>query len=90
MHNFYDNIQDEIANDLQQVSKLHYELRENLNNLLKRYGVSDTAALLAGIQSGEIAEHPAYEDYLSARILDDTRNTARELMKQLAEQANRT
>lgn len=90
MHAFYDNISAEIANDLQQLSKLHYELRENLNSLLTRYGVNAPAELLARIESGALNEHPAYEDYLSARILDDTRNQARELMKQLSAQANRT
>jgi hypothetical protein len=33
--------------------------------------------LLQQIQAGEVDEHPAYEHYLAARILTDTRETVR-------------
>jgi hypothetical protein len=46
--------------------------------LLKQYDVSDEQQLLERIRSGEIAEHPAYEHYLSALILEQGRQQLRE------------
>lgn len=50
-----------------------YLLRESRKEILKRYAVDDDAALLEKIRTGEIAAHPAYEHYLSALILEQTR-----------------
>ncbi|HEX2529879.1 MAG TPA: hypothetical protein VHK70_00230 [Burkholderiaceae bacterium] len=40
---------------------------------MKLYAVNSEAALLKKITSGEVGEHPAYEHYLSALILEQTR-----------------
>jgi hypothetical protein len=50
-----------------------YLLRESRKEILKRYAVDDEVALLEKIRAGEIAAHPAYEHYLSALILEQTR-----------------
>jgi len=50
-----------------------YLLRESRKEILKRYAVDDEAALLEKIRAGETAAHPAYEHYLSALILEQTR-----------------
>jgi hypothetical protein len=54
-------------------SRTTYLLRESRKEILKRYAVDDEAALLEKIRAGEIAAHPAYEHYLSALILEQTR-----------------
>lgn len=77
MTDFFDNIDFDAATDIEQLSRLAYELRENRNTVLKLHGVEDETALLHSIQAGEITEHPAYEHYLAARILADTRETVR-------------
>jgi len=40
--------------------------RERLNEILNRYGVAKPEDIKAGIASGELKAHPAFEDYLSA------------------------
>lgn len=77
MSNFYDKLPFETAADMERLSRLMYELRENRKTLLAQYEAADAAALLAGIAGGRIAEHPAYEHYLGARILDATHDTIR-------------
>jgi hypothetical protein len=54
-------------------AKTLYALRESRKTMLGQYGVDDEAALLDQIRSGELAEHPAYEHYLGALIIGQTR-----------------
>lgn len=88
MAHFFENLDPETAAELDQLSRLLYELRENLNAVLAAYGAADPAALLRRIENGEVDEHPAYEHYLSARILADTRDAARALLGERAKEAN--
>lgn len=46
-----------------------YRLRESRKEVLRRHGADSEAALLKRIEQGELAPHPAYEDYLSALII---------------------
>jgi len=89
MAHFFENLDPETAAELDQLSRLLYELREHLGSVLGAYGAADPAALLVQIESGAVAEHPAYEHYLSARILADTRDAARTLLGERAKEANR-
>lgn len=54
-----------------------FALRESRKHLLKQYGLDSEEALLQQIRSGELAEHPAYEHYLSARITGQVRDAVR-------------
>ena len=77
MSNFFDKLPFETAAHMEQLSRLMYELRENHAQLLAQYSVADEAALLENIRDGRIAEHPAYEHYLGARILATARDAVR-------------
>jgi hypothetical protein len=77
MDSFFKNLGYDAATELETLSRLIYELRENRNAVLKPYDAADEAALLRQIQGSAVAEHPAYEHYLAARILADTRETVR-------------
>ena len=46
------------------------------------------AALVPGLVPGAIDEHPAYEHYLAARILADTRETVRAVLAERLAEAN--
>lgn len=59
-------------------AKTIYSLRESGKELLRQHGVDNPAALLEKIRRGELAEHPAYEHYLSALIIDRMRMQIRE------------
>lgn len=60
-----------------------YMLRESRKEVLRQYAVDSEAALLEKIKNGEVSEHPAYDHYLSALILDQTRMQMRaEMMEQ--------
>lgn len=80
MADFYNDFEPDDAVQLEQLSRLIYELRENREAILKTYGVADEIALLERIYTGTVPEHPAYEHYLSARILHDTRETVRTML----------
>lgn len=72
MSGFFDNIPPEDAEHIDRMAKFTYELRENHAFMLKKYGVNEEAELLKLIKNGVVEEHPAYEDYLSMRILEET------------------
>lgn len=78
MKNYFEGFDYNDAELIESLSLLTYELRENRKLLLEQHGVEDEETLLGKITAGEIAEHPAYEHYLSARILVATRNAVRD------------
>lgn len=82
MPGFFESVEPEVAAELEQLSRLMYELRENCSSVLASYQADDAAALLAQIQSGDVGEHPAYEHYLSIRILGDVRAAVRALLRE--------
>ena len=88
MANFYDNLEYDTAMEIKLLSQLIYELRDNYKAVLSPYGAEDEAALLLQIQGGTVAEHPAYEHYLAARILADTRETVRAVAGEHLREAN--
>ncbi len=88
MTDFFDNIDYETAVEVRQLSQLMYELRDNRNTVLEPYDAKDEAALLLKIQDNAVAEHPAYEHYLAARILEDTRETVRAVVSERLREAN--
>lgn len=89
MANFFENLAYDTAMELELLSKLIHELRENQRVVLQPYDAVDEAALLQHIQDGAVAEHPAYEHYLAARILADTRETVRSVVAERLNEVNR-
>lgn len=77
MVDFFEGVAPELAEEIQNLSRLTYQLRENRKAILDGYGVTDEAALLECIRTGSATEHPGYEHYLAARILDGTREAVR-------------
>lgn len=85
MSGFFDNLPPEDAEHIDRMAKFTYELRENHALLLKKYGVTEEAELLQLIKNGVAQEHPAYEDYLSMCMLEQTRQLVRaEIQEYLA------
>lgn len=80
MANFFEGMDPHMALRLEQLSRLSYQAREFRNAVLAPYGVDDEAMLLAQIRERKVAEHPAYEHYLAARVLADTREAARAMI----------
>jgi len=89
MESIYENVSPEIAEELQQTAKVIYETRENRRVVLHFAGAADEATLLESITRGTVAEHPAYELYLAARILGDTCEAAREALAARLKEVNR-
>lgn len=77
MASFYDNLSPEDVTTLDRLARLLIELRESHEALLSRHGVDSAEALLEKIRRGELAGHPAYEDYLGARTITATSETIR-------------
>ncbi len=88
MADFFKNIEFGTAQEIEQLSRLMYELRCNRSAVLEPYGVSDEVALLERVCAGELAEHPTYERYLAARVLGETRETVRMLISDRLKGAN--
>jgi len=78
MKSYFEGLDHDDAELIESLSKVTYILRENRKLLLEQHGADDEQALLDKISSGDIAEHPAYEHYLSACILASTRNEIRD------------
>lgn len=81
MNKFFDNMTVAEAEQVQNLTRLLYEVRENRSSLLAKYAAEDEQALLQKIAAGEVGEHPAYEHYLSVNILAQTRESIREDIK---------
>ena len=71
MEPFYANLPPELALDVEQRARLLYALRGARDEILARLGAGDADQALACLRRGELPEHPAYDDILSARILAD-------------------
>lgn len=61
-------------------AKTNFVLREARKAALGQYQVEDETALLEKIKCGQLGEHPAYDHYLSALILEQTRQHVRDDM----------
>jgi len=81
MQKFYENMSHEDIENIEQYTSLIYDLRTSRDSLLKQYDATDAASLLEKIRTGAVAEHPAYEHYLSLHILDELRETVRDELK---------
>ncbi|APR03424.1 hypothetical protein [Thauera chlorobenzoica] len=88
MNSIYDALSPDTAAEVQQLARLIYETRENRRAVLAAAGADDPAQLIERIAAGELAEHPAYEHYLAARILTDTHQAARQAMAQRLQEVN--
>lgn len=81
MTNYYERLPLPGAEQLEQLSRLLFELRENRKAVLRRHGVDSEEALLNLVREQAITEHPGYDDYLGACILDATREVVRSQMQ---------
>lgn len=87
MKSFFEGLDHDDAELIESLSRVTYMLRENRKLLLEQHGVEDEQALLNKIKAGEITEHPAYEHYLSAGVLTSTRNTIRDELSMIMQEA---
>lgn len=88
MDPLYDALPPDDAEQVQRFSRLMYESREHRRTVLEAFGASSPDALLARIEAAEVAEHPAYEHYLAARILGDTHEIARTEVARILQEVN--
>jgi hypothetical protein len=79
--NFFENLPYEGAQQLEQLSRLAFDLRENRAQVLQRHGVDSDEALLRLVHEGAVPEHPGYDDYLGVRVLEATREAVRSRMQ---------
>ena len=89
MANLFEKLDPQDAERVDRLAKLAFELRENRAALLRQHGAEDEAQLLARIRSGAVAEHPAYEHYLGARILSEALEALRVELGGLLRELNR-
>lgn len=80
MKDFFSRIPYREAERLGHLTRLTYDLRENRKGILAAHEVASESALLTGIVSHAIDEHPGYENYLAARILQNTHDEARQVL----------
>lgn len=90
MKSYFEGLDADDAELIESLSRATYVLRENRKQLLEQHGVEHEQALLEKIAAGEVAEHPAYEHYLSARILTATREAVRDELSAFLQEAKTT
>ncbi|MDP3872552.1 MAG: hypothetical protein Q8Q80_07805 [Methyloversatilis sp.] len=73
-----DHLEPDDSLRLQQLSRLMYETREHRRDVLAAAGAGDEEALLQAILDRRMDEHPAYEHYLAARVLNQAHDSARQ------------
>lgn len=83
MTRFYQNVPSEAAVQIDALSRVLYDLREDRKRILAQYDAADEQALLAQIAAGKVGEHPAYDHYLGAKTLAHTREVIREQLREL-------
>lgn len=83
MRPFFQNVPSQAAQQIDALSRVLYDLREDRKRILAQYGVEQEAQLLALISTRQIDEHPAYEHYLGATTLAQTREVIREQLREL-------
>ena len=81
MSSFFENIPYEDAEQIDRTIKFMYELRESRQRLLEQHGVESEDQIKQSLVEMRVAEHPTYEDYLSASILEKARLTIRQELK---------
>lgn len=81
MSNFFEKLPFEAAQELEQLSRIAFELREGRKRLLQQHDADSEEALLALVSRGAVAEHPGYDHYLGARILSRTQQAVRKQLQ---------
>lgn len=81
---FFERIPFEAAQELEEWSRLAFELRESSKHLLAPYGVATPEELLALIARGAAPQPAANDDYLAACFLVTAKEEARRAMADAA------
>jgi hypothetical protein len=89
MNDFYANLATDDAERLDRLAKLNALLRDNRAALLAQYLVADEAVLLEKVRAGEVPEHPAYDHYLAARLVQQMRQSVRAELDDLLRKVRR-
>lgn len=87
---FFAGMNPDQATEIDRVAKAAFEMRENRKQLLEKYQVESEVELKEKIASGTVAEHPAYEDYLSAKLLREGYENIRAGLKEHLLEVNKT
>ncbi|MGE5493276.1 MAG: hypothetical protein ACM31P_18595 [Actinomycetota bacterium] len=88
MEDFFRHVPVDEVIDIEAAARVIYELRENRADILNGHGVHDEGELLERIAQGSLPEHPAYDSYLSARIVAETRELLRRQLERHLSQVN--
>lgn len=83
MGNIFEDLPLSVAQQLEQLSRLAFDLREQRKRLLQRHGADSEDVLLQLVSQGAIPKQPALQDSLSARVLAQTREGVRDQIKAL-------
>ena len=78
---FYETLSTEAADKVHQLTRLSFELKDNLAKLLSPYGFNASLPLKQQIIAGQISAHPAWEHYLSAAIIEQSLSSIRDALK---------
>lgn len=83
-HVFFKNVPEELAFELESLSRLLYELKNSRTKIYVAYQVNDEDELLNKIIQRQLAEHPAYNDYLGLCTIGQTIQAVREEILKLS------
>lgn len=69
MDAFFSGLDPQSALQMAELSKSGYALREYRKQILTESGCADAAELMAAVQEGRVPEHPGYERWLAAVLM---------------------
>lgn len=81
MSDFFEQLPLDAAEQMELLSRLVFDLRENRKQMLQQHGVTSEDDLLDLVHAGAVSEHPGYDHYLAARVLATTQQVMRNQLR---------
>lgn len=71
MDSFFDGMDAQVAGDMAAVSRHMYDLREARKRVLAEFACENADAMIAAVHDGRLPEHPGYDGWLAARLMQE-------------------
>lgn len=81
MRTFFENVDPRAASTISDVSSRMFNLRERRKRLLADAGCGDADEILTAVREGRLPEHPGYDAWLAARLIEEREHALHEALQ---------